>query len=91
MLGALETRTRRAHVQVGVLKVMKSGKVRMRIGCCEYVVTPGVGSQSRSEVHVINLRTQDIVMVGENSQHAVAALDLAACLQQQAAGGKAGT
>lgn len=78
-------------LQVGTLKVMKSGKVRMKIGCCEYVVMPGVGSQSRSEVHVINLRTQDIVMVGANCPHAVAALDLAESIRQQSVGVEAGT
>jgi RNA polymerase III RPC4 len=69
-------------VQIGIVKVMKSGKVRMQMGCCEYVVTPGVGEQCRSEVHVINLRTKDIVMVGENSRHAVAALDIDSFLNE---------
>ena len=61
---------------------MKSGKIRLSIGCCELVVTPAASQQCRSEIHIINLRTKDIVMVGENSRPAIAALDIASFLQQ---------
>jgi hypothetical protein len=66
---------------VGVVKVLKSGKVRMKIGCCEFVVRPGVEHKCRSEVHVLNLATNDIVIVGHSSKHAVAALDMDAFLR----------
>lgn len=55
------------------------------MGCCEYVVMPGVPQHCRQEVHVINVRTGDIVLVAENCKSAVAALDMSRMISEVAA------
>jgi hypothetical protein len=73
-------------MQVGLVKVFKSGAVRIKMGCCEYVVRPGVEQHCRREVFVINIRTEDIVMVAANCRHAVAALDIDSMIKEGISG-----
>jgi hypothetical protein len=74
-------------LQVGVVKVLRNGAMRIQMGCCEFVVRPGVEQHCRREVFVINIRTQDIVMVAENCKNAVAALDINRMIQESSGKG----
>lgn len=65
-----------APVQVGMLQVTRNGRLKIKMGCCSMDVFPGVQPQCRSELYAINLATKDMVLLAENSKHAVAALDL---------------
>ena len=72
-------------VQVGMLRVCRNGNMRLRVGCCDYVLQPGVQPPCRTEVHIINTATKDVVCVAENCASAVAALDVEALIAHIAA------
>ena len=65
-------------MQIGSVVLTRSGRVRLRVGCASYDVTPGVPAQHRSEVHLVNMKTKDIVLAAADLPAAVAALDLEA-------------
>ena len=46
------------------------------MGCATLDVTPGVPPHHRSELHLLNLKTRDIVLAAADLPSAVAALDL---------------
>lgn len=71
-------------LQVGTLQVMKSGKVYMVIGNARFLLRQGVEHSHRTELHIVNLKTNDMVMVGSDCPTAAACLDLEALLTPEA-------
>lgn len=63
-------------MQVGTVQVMKSGKVYMVIGSARFLLRPGVEHSHRTELHIVNLKSSDMVMVGADCPTAAACLDL---------------
>lgn len=67
-------------MQIGTLQVMKSGKVYMNVGNARYLMRPGVEHSHRTELHIVNMKTNDMVMVAGDCPTASACLDLEALL-----------
>lgn len=67
-------------MQIGSLVLTKNGNVKLHIGCAKYDVTPGVSAHHRSELHLLNLKTKDIVLAATDLPSAVASLDLSSLL-----------
>eukprot|EP00892_Ulva_mutabilis_P010305 jgi/Ulvmu1/7647/UM038_0076.1 len=66
--------------RIGTLQVMKSGKVYLKVGSARYLMRPGIEHSHRTELHVVNMKTSDMVMVAGDCPTAAACLDLEALL-----------
>ena len=63
------------------MQVTRKGRLKIKMGCCSMDVIHGAQPQCRTELYAINLATKDMVMLAENSKHAVATLDLESVLR----------
>jgi hypothetical protein len=59
---------------------MKSGKVKIKIGCAQYVMDAGLEQVNFATLHIANLVTNDMVLVGKEGRYASTTLDLGALL-----------
>lgn len=63
---------------------MKSGKVYMVTGSARFLLRPAVEHSHRTELHIVNMKTNDMVMVCADCPTAAAAVDLESLLAPEA-------